>query len=200
MHRGRGSAKKSGQRTKAGQSSASPCWCLVSTLRGQEWVLAAHLARTKVQPLASSACNPRSHTWALGSHPAPSPGVWALPGHHTWSKDHGHQLCAHQCHHTTLVPGLASAGEREPEPGPASSFQESHECHACHLQLPAVTLARAQPCPQCHQCWSQLQPSLAAAQPCHSCVHARGHGNLLNTLQLQMHFLHEKITMQLPPT
>lgn len=57
-------------------------------------------------------------------------------------------LCAHQCHHTMLALDLASAGEREPEPGPASSFQESHECRVCHLQLLTVTLARAQPRPQ----------------------------------------------------
>lgn len=74
---------------------------------------------------------------------------------------------------TTLAQGLGSARERQsqPEPGPASSFQESCECHVCHLQLLVVTLAHARPWPQCDQRWSQLQPSLAAAQPC---VHAKG--------------------------
>lgn len=44
-----------------------------------------------------------------------------------------------------------------------------------------------------------LSSSPAWLQPSPVCMQ-RGHGSLLNTLQLQMHFLHEKIIMWLPPT
>lgn len=159
MHRGRESAKKSGQRTKAGQSSAPPCWCPVSTL-----CVAGAGSSPGTNPCSAlpASPDPTRGQWDLALRPAQERGLCL--GIARGAKHHGHQLCAHQCHHTVLAEGLASAGEREPEPVPASSFQESCECHVCHLQLLAVT--PAQPWPSVTSAGLSSNPALPVLCAC----------------------------------